>query len=141
HVLQYPMHRGLQQWVKDLNHLYRNEPALYELDFSLEGFEWVDTQDWEQSVLSFIRKGRWSQAQFLIVANFTPIVREQYRVGVPRSGWWQERLNSDASVYGGGNHGNGGGMHAEPVPAHGRDHSLSITLPPLGVLVFKRERD
>jgi 1,4-alpha-glucan branching enzyme len=139
HVLQYPLHRGLQQWVRDLNHLYRSEPALHELDFSPDGFEWIDTQDWEQSVLSFIRKGRRSGDFFLIVANFTPVPHEGYRVGVPRGGWWRERLNSDASVYGGGNRGNGGGLQAEHIGAHGRNQSLLLTLPPLGLLVFKSE--
>jgi 1,4-alpha-glucan branching enzyme len=139
HVLQYPLHRGVQQWMKDLNHLYRSEPALYQVDFSAEGFEWIDTQDWEQSVLSFVRKGRGSREVVLIVANFTPLTRERYRVGVPRGGWWQERLNSDASIYGGGDRGNGGGVHAEPIASHGRDHSLSLTVPPLGLLMFKSE--
>jgi 1,4-alpha-glucan branching enzyme len=139
HVLQYPLHRGVQQWMKDLNHLYRSEPALHELDFSSDGFEWIDTQDWEQSTISFVRKGRRSNNLMLIVANFTPIIREGYRVGVPRGGWWQERLNSDASVYGGGNRGNGGGLHAEPISAHGREHSLLLTLPPLGLLILKSD--
>jgi 1,4-alpha-glucan branching enzyme len=139
HVLEYPLHRGLRHWVRDLNHLYRSEPALHELDFSPDGFEWIDTQDWEHSVLSFVRKGRRSGDLFLIVANFTPIPHEGYRVGVPRGGWWQERLNSDASIYGGGNRGNGGGLQAEPIGAHGRAQSLSLTVPPLGLLIFKSE--
>jgi len=137
HVLQYPLHRGLRQWVTDLNRLYRSEPALHDLDFSPDGFEWIDTQDWEQSVLSFVRKGRGGRELALIVANFTPVTRERYRVGVPRGGWWSERLNSDGAIYGGGDRGNGGGVHAEPVASHGRDHSLSLTIPPLGLLIFK----
>ncbi len=139
HVLQYPLHRGVKRWVRDLNHLYRSEPALHELDFSSEGFEWIDTQDWEQSTLSFIRKGRRTNDLVLIVANFTPVAREGYRVGVPRGGWWHERLNSDASIYGGSDRGNGGGLHADPIAAHGRDHSLSLTVPPLGLLILKSE--
>jgi 1,4-alpha-glucan branching enzyme len=139
HVLQYPLHRGVQQWVRDLNHLHRSEPALSELDFSPDGFEWIDTQDWEQSTISFVRKGRQSNDLLLIVANFTPITREGYRVGVPRGGWWRERLNSDASIYGGGDRGNGGGIHADSTASHGRHHSLLLRIPPLGLLVFKNE--
>jgi 1,4-alpha-glucan branching enzyme len=136
-VLQYPTHKGLQKWIKDLNHFYRNEPALYELDFSADGFEWIDFHDWQQSIISFIRKGKSTDEIILIVCNFTPVPRFNYRVGAPRSGFWREVLNSDASIYGGGNLGNAGGVNAVPVPAQGRDFSLSLTLPPLAVLFFK----
>ncbi len=138
-ILQRPMHAGLQRWVKDLCHCYRNEPALYELDFSPEGFEWIDARDWEESTLSFIRKGISSEDIALVVCNFTPVPRYNYHVGVPRGGVWREILNSDAAIYGGTNHGNGGSAEASPIPAHGKYHSISITLPPLGVLVFKSE--
>ncbi len=139
HVLQYPSHREIQKWVKDLNFLYRNEPALYEMDFDIEGFEWIDFHDWEQSIISFIRKGKTTGDVILIVCNFTPVPRYNYRVGVPRGGFWSEVLNSDAKIYGGSGHGNFGGVEATPVPAQERYHSLSVTLPPLGILFFKSE--
>jgi len=137
HVLQYPFHQGVQRWVRDLNYLYRTEPALYELDFSIEGFEWIDFHNWEQSIISFMRKGRSSDEPVLVICNLTPVPRYNYRVGVPRGGFWKEVLNSDAKIYGGSGHGNSGGLETSPVPAHGKYHSLSITLPPLGVLFFK----
>ncbi|TNF54365.1 1,4-alpha-glucan branching protein GlgB [bacterium] len=137
HVLQYPFHQGVQRWVKDLNHLYKSERALYELDFSGEGFEWVDFHDWEQSIISFIRKGKSTEEDILVVFNATPVMRENYSVGVPRKGFWREVLNSDAEVYGGSGCGNSGGLEAVPNPAQGKDYSLSLTLPPLSVLFFK----
>lgn len=137
HGLEYPSHQGIQKWVRDLNHLYKNEPALHELDFSGDGFEWIDFHDWEESTLSFIRKGRNTEDIILVICNFTPIVRENYRVGAPRGGSWREMLNSDAEIYGGSGKGNAGRVTADPVPAQGRDFSLLLTLPPLGVLFFK----
>lgn len=137
HVLQFAYHEGLRRWVMDLNRVYRAEPALYELDFSPDGFEWIDFQDWEHSVISFIRKGKSTDSVVLIVCNFTPVPRIHYRIGVPRGGYWRELLNSDAFYYGGGNQGNSGGVEATPTPWHGRSHSISLTLPPLGVLFFK----
>jgi 1,4-alpha-glucan branching enzyme len=101
HGLSYPSHQGVQRWVKDLNHLYRTEPAIHELDFGQEGFKWVDFHDWEESIISFLRKGRSTGDLFLIVCNLTPIPRDHYRIGVPRSGLWKEALNSDATLYGG----------------------------------------
>jgi 1,4-alpha-glucan branching enzyme len=137
HVLEYPFHQGVQKWVKDLNHLYRSEAALYELDFSAEGFEWVDFHNWEESVLAFIRKGSTAGRLLLVVCNFTPVARMNYRVGVPKGGLWQEVLNSDADIYGGSGYGNAGGVEASPLPAHGRYYSLSLILPPLSVLFFR----
>ncbi len=139
HLLSEPLHQGMQLWVRDLNHLYRSEPALFELDFSPEGFEWVDCHDWEESTLSFLRRGRHSGDVFLIACNFTPVPRLGYRLGVPEGGWWQEVLNSDAACYGGSNVGNLGGVEAQAIPAHGRPFSLSVNLPPLGVVFFKRK--
>ncbi|MDP2972499.1 MAG: 1,4-alpha-glucan branching protein GlgB, partial [Deltaproteobacteria bacterium] len=139
HLLQYPLHQGVQKWVRDLNHLYRVEPALYELDFRMEGFEWIDFHDWEGSIIIFLRKGKNTGDLFLIVCNFTPIPRQNYRTGVPRGGFWKEVLNSDSQTYGGSGHGNFGGLEASPIPSHGKYHSLSLTLPPLGVLFFKNE--
>jgi 1,4-alpha-glucan branching enzyme len=139
HILQYPFHNGVQRWVKNLNHFYKAEPAMYELDFNAEGFEWIDFHNWEQSIISFIRKGKSTDEIILVVCNFTPIPRYNYRVGVPRGGFWKEVLNSDAQIYHGSGHGNTGGVEASPVPANGRYHSLSLTLPPLGVIFFKNE--
>ncbi len=128
-------HAGLQRWVEDLNRFYRSEPALYEQDFDAAGFEWIDAQDSQASVLSYLRKAR-DGSSVLVVANFTPVPRDNYLVGVPHAGYWAERLNSDATWYGGSGVGNGGGVHSVPVSAHGRYHALNLTLPPLGVLVL-----
>ncbi|OGP63818.1 MAG: 1,4-alpha-glucan branching enzyme [Deltaproteobacteria bacterium RBG_13_53_10] len=139
HVLQYPLHQGIRSWVKDLNGLYRSEPSLYELDFGQEGFEWADFHDWENSIISFFRKGKNPETLFLIVCNLTPVPRRNYRIGVPRGGFWKEVLNSDAKVYGGSGYGNLGGVEAAPITAHGRHFSLSLVLPPLGALFLKKE--
>jgi len=136
HLLGYPPHAGVFRWVQDLNALYRREPALFDLDFDPAGFEWVDASDSQQSTVSFLRRGRQDDL-VLVVANFTPVVRRDFRVGVPRGGWWAEVLNSDSHHYGGSGQGNRGGVETEPVPAHGRPHSLRLTLPPLGVLYLK----
>jgi 1,4-alpha-glucan branching enzyme len=137
HVLQYPLHAGAQRWVEDLNRFYRGEPALYELDFSPEGFEWIDANDAQTGVISFLRKGKGAEDLVLVICNLTPVVRENYRLGVPRGGHWQECLNSDAPLYGGSGQGNFGGVDAAPLPAHGRFHSLTLRLPPLGALFLK----
>jgi len=136
HVENQPFHSGIQKWLIDLNHAYRNEPALHELDFSPEGFEWIDHQDAQNTTLAFIRKSKNCTSFMLVVLNFTPVVRKNYRVGVPRGGWWQEILNSDAGIYGGSGLGNCGGLNAEPLPSHHRPCSLTLTLPPLGALFF-----
>lgn len=137
HLLEYAPHRGLKQWVEDLNRLYRSEPALHELDRDPAGFEWVDCNDVENSVISLIRKGRSTADVILVVCNFTPIPRLNYRVGIPFGGFWQEMLNSDAKEYGGGGMGNLGGVEASSIPFHGRPYSLSLTVPPLAALFFK----
>jgi len=136
YVLDYPLHRGLQRLVRDLNHLYRESPALHERDFEWQGFEWIDCHDAQQSVLSFVR---WSEGEFLlVVANFTPVPRHDYRIGVPRPGHYEEALNSDAAVYGGSNLGNGDrNLLAENLPWMNRPWSLALTLPPLAVLVLR----
>ncbi len=138
-LLEYPPHQGVKKWVQDLNHLYRNEPAMHELDFSIEGFEWIEFRDSANSIISFIRKCKSTNDIILIVCNFTPVPRYNYRVGVPRGGFWREVLNSDAAIYGGSGHGNVGGVEAIPIPIHRRYNSISLTLPPLGVLFFKSE--
>ncbi|MGH2461266.1 MAG: 1,4-alpha-glucan branching protein GlgB, partial [Chloroflexota bacterium] len=127
-------HAGIQRWVRDLNHAYRSEPALHDLDFSSAGFEWIDGNDSEQSVLSFLRHGKSANETVLAVANFTPVPRPDYRLGVPRGGFWQEILNGDATIYGGSGLGNLGGVDAEPISTHGRPYSLKLNLPPLAIL-------
>jgi 1,4-alpha-glucan branching enzyme len=139
YVLQYPFHRGVQLWVEQLNRLHREQPALHELDSDPAGFEWIDANDSETSVLSFLRKGRSERENVLVMCNFTPVPRLKYRIGVPFGGYWRELLNSDAQDYAGSGMGNGGGVQAEGVPSHGRRFSLSMTLPPLGVLFLKAE--
>jgi 1,4-alpha-glucan branching enzyme len=135
----YPLHAGLQRWVQDLNRLYRSEPALHEMDCDPAGFEWIDCDDADSSTVTLIRKGKSSSTIILVVCNFTPVPRYSYRLGSPRSGFWQEILNSDAGEYGGSNMGNLGGVETVPVPLHGRPYSLTITLPPLSVSFFKNQ--
>ncbi|MBI2080847.1 MAG: 1,4-alpha-glucan branching protein GlgB [candidate division NC10 bacterium] len=139
HLTQYAPHAGLQEWVSHLNALYRNEPALYEWDCEVPGFEWVDANDSDQSVLTFLRRGRSTGTLLLVAANFTPVPRPNYRVGVPRGGFWREVLNSDALEYGGSGWGNLGGVQSVPVPCHGRAYSLTLTLPPLAAVFFRSE--
>jgi 1,4-alpha-glucan branching enzyme len=137
HVLQYPNHSGLQKWIEDLNQVYRREPALHQIDSDPAGFEWVDCGDSDQSVLTFLRKGQSTDDVVLIACNYTPVPRTNYRIGVPRGGFWQEIANSDAAQYWGGNWGNMGGVEARQIPHHGRPWSLSATLPALSVVFFK----
>jgi 1,4-alpha-glucan branching enzyme len=137
HLLQFAPHAGIQQWVKDLNRVYREEPALHEQDCRPEGFEWIDCNDAESSTLSFLRKGQSADDVILVVCNFTPVPRLRYQVGVPRGGYWRELLNSDAQIYGGSGLGNLGGVEAEATSIHGRAFSLAITLPPLSVVFFR----
>jgi 1,4-alpha-glucan branching enzyme len=136
HLLGEYRHAALQRWVEDLNRAYRREPALFTQDFTPAGFEWIDCNDVMQSVITFLRKGREGEL-VLVACNFTPIPRYNYRAGVPRGGFWQEVLNSDAVEYGGSGQGNLGGQEAASIPCHGRPHSLNLTLPPLGVVFFK----
>jgi len=136
-LLEFPLHASLQRWVEDLNRFYRSEKALHQLDFHPAGFEWIDCNDSQNSVLSLIRKGRSENDTLVIVCNFTPVPRLNYRVGVPRGGYWREVLNSDAEYYGGSGHGNLGGLEASPIPFHGRPCSLNLTVPPLGAIFLK----
>lgn len=136
HLLRYGLHSGLRHWVEDLNRFYRSEPAMYEIDFSFEGFDWVDFKDVEQSVISFLRKSRNEKEIVLVICNFTPVPRKHYRVRVPGPGRWGERLNSDSHYYGGSGVGNYGGIHTKPA---GNGSYIELDLPPLGVLFFKYE--
>jgi 1,4-alpha-glucan branching enzyme len=139
HLLESAPHQGVQRWTRDLNILYRQEPALHELDFDSRGFEWIGVEDWEGSVFSFLRRGVSTDDIFLVICNFTPVPRVNYRVGAPREGVWIEVMNSDARIYGGTGHGNPSKIETEGIPSHGRYSSLSLTLPPLSVIFLKNE--
>jgi 1,4-alpha-glucan branching enzyme len=130
-------HNGIQRWVADVNRLYRDEGALHEMDCRPGGFEWVDLHDSASSIISFLRKRQDAKGEVLVVCNFTPVARTGYRLGVPRAGFWKECLNSDAGDYGGSGQGNIGGQWAQPLPWHGHQHSLQLTIPPLAALFFK----
>jgi 1,4-alpha-glucan branching enzyme len=138
HLLQWERHQGLQRWLKDLNTLYRRQLPLHQIDFHYSGFEWIDFEDRASSIISFERKASDGRA-VLAVYNFTPVPRIGYRLGVREPGMYQELLNSDGTFYGGGNMGNAGWIHSEPVPVKGRSHSLNLTLPPLAVLFLQKE--
>jgi 1,4-alpha-glucan branching enzyme len=140
-ILQCETHRGIQRFVKDLNHFYKQEPALHTQDFSWKGFEWIDFTDWEQSVISFLRRGTKSGEVVLFVLNMTPTPRENYKIGVPEKGIWKEVLNSDSSFYGGSDKGNFGEVQSFPVSCHGKPHSISLTLPPLAIICLKLHSD
>ena len=136
HLLDDHMHRGVQSLVRDLNRLYRATPALHVYDAEGRGFEWVDASDNEASVLSFLRWGHEGDAPVLVVCNFTPVPRENYRIGVPLGGKWVERINTNSHDYGGSGVGNGGEVVANDISWHGRPYSLNLTLPPLGTLIL-----
>jgi 1,4-alpha-glucan branching enzyme len=138
HLLADPMHEGMRRWVRDLNATYQRERSLHEVDFEGQGFSWIDCQDNENSVISMIRRARDPRDFTVLLVNFTPVPRPAYRIGVPEGGWYRELLNSDAETYAGSNMGNGGGVMAEDIPDHGFTHSISLTVPPLGFLLFKR---
>ncbi|MET0166773.1 MAG: 1,4-alpha-glucan branching protein GlgB, partial [Vicinamibacterales bacterium] len=139
-VLGDARHAGMQRWVRDLTHVYASERSLYEVDFEPEGFSWIDCHDHENSVISFVRRAT-DHADFtIVVANFTPVLRRDYRIGVPAGGAYREVLNSDAEVYGGSNSGNGGRLVAIDEPSHGYPHAMTLTVPPLGFLLLKPER-
>jgi len=140
-LLDWHPHKGVQRLVADLNKLYQSEPALYEVEFDGGGFEWVDCMSSEDSMVAFLRKAKNQEDHLLICCNFTPVTRDNYRIGVPFDGWYDEVLNTDAEIYGGANTGNHPGRQAEAFEAQGRSHSISVNLPPLGVAIFKPKRD
>jgi 1,4-alpha-glucan branching enzyme len=137
HVLDQPLHKGLRQFVQDLNRTYVAEHALHEVDFDPAGFQWIDCNDSENSVVSFIRRAKDGKDFLVAIANFTPVPRDGYRIGVPAGGPYLELVNSDSQVYGGGNVGNGGVIFTESIASHGHNHSLRLHLPPLGFLLLK----
>jgi 1,4-alpha-glucan branching enzyme len=134
-LLTHDRHAGLQRMVRDLNRLYRTLPALHDLDFEPEGFRWIDCHDADQSILSYVRRAR-DGSQVVVILNFTPVVRQRYRIGVPTGGRYAEIFNSDSTFYGGSNAGNWGRLTASATPWMGFPFSLELTLPPLGALVL-----
>ncbi len=140
HLLQDPMHAGLQAWVEILNRTYSGESALHQRDCSDSGFEWIDCNDADRSVVSFCRKGDAADDWVLVVCNFTPVPYHNYRIGVPFGGYWKELINSDGAEYGGSGQGNLGGVEADAINTHGRPYSLNLTLPPLAAVFFKSPR-
>src|SRR5450432_469336 len=139
HVVQYPVHRGVQNFVAQVNQVYREQPALHQLDTDSAGFEWIDCNDTAASVISLLRRSRSPADEILVICNFTPVPRTEYRVGLPHGGFWREMLNSDAREYAGSGLGNLGGVQAEEIETHGRPFSVKLTLPPLAALFFKAE--
>jgi len=137
HLLQHDSHRGIQHLISDLNKLFAAESALHQVDFDWRGFEWLDCNDADNSVFSFLRRGKQPEDLFVVVLNATPVVRPGYRIGVPQAGFYQEALNTDSAIYGGSNVGNMGGIQAAPAPHMGRTHSLTMTLPPLAATFLK----
>ena len=138
HLLQDPLHAGLKRFVQDMNWHYSAEPALYERDFTPDGFSWIDCNDNENSVVSLVRFARDRRDAIVMAFNFTPVPRLGYRIGVPHPGRYVEILNSDSAIYGGSNAGNLGGVESEPVPSHGFEQSVNLFVPPLGCLYLKR---
>ncbi|MFW5657232.1 MAG: 1,4-alpha-glucan branching protein GlgB [Bacteroidota bacterium] len=136
HLLDYDTHRGLQFFMKDLNSIYKRYPALHSQDFLGEGFQWIDANDPHNSILGFVRFDKEKKQPVLIIGNFTPVPRYNYRIGVPEDTRWTEILNSDATHYGGSGMGNFGSVESAPVPYHGEDQSINIVLPPLGIVMF-----
>jgi 1,4-alpha-glucan branching enzyme len=140
YFLDYQRHAEIQKWIGAMNHLYQSEPALHELDCEPEGFLWIDASDALQSVISFVRKGKSTNDIMLVICNFTPTTHRDYRVGVPRGGYWTEILNGDSIEYGGSGHGNPEKSRAEKVPWHGQPYSLNLTIPPMTAVFFKGRR-
>jgi len=138
-LVRLPRHDGLRRLVQHLNYIYRSEPALWQLDDTYEGFDWIDLHDADNSVVSFLRKSRDGDAVAFVV-NATPVVRYNYRLGVPEPGFYREIISTDAETYGGSNVGNFGGVQTQDVPWMGRQHSILIHLPPLATVAFKLEK-
>ncbi len=139
HLTEYGPHQGIQQLMRDLNRIYKRLPAFYKYDFDPRGFEWVYCDDWQSSVVTFVRRTEDPDDMVAVSCNFTPVPRQPYRVGIPQPGFWREIFNSDAAVYGGGSIGNLGGVWSEATPMHGRPNSLNLTIPPLGAVFLKYE--
>jgi 1,4-alpha-glucan branching enzyme len=134
HLLEDPQHEGVRRLVRDLNHVYRDQRALWDVDFEPSGFDWLEPNDAENNVVSFLRRSEDGEEVLVALCNLSPVPRAGYRMGLPRGGRWREAVNTDADVYGGSGVGNFGGVDAEDVPWHGQPHSAEVTLPPLGVV-------
>jgi 1,4-alpha-glucan branching enzyme len=134
HLLEDPQHEGVRRLVRDLNHVYRDQKALWDVDFEPSGFDWLEPNDAENNVVSFLRRSEDGEEVLVALCNLSPVPRADYRMGLPRGGRWREAVNTDADVYGGSGVGNFGGVDAEDVPWHGQPHSAEVTLPPLGVV-------
>lgn len=141
HLLDNDLHHGVQTLVRDLNNLYSTTPALYELDAKPQGFEWVEENDADQSIFAWVRQGVNGTPPVLVVSNFTPVERNNHRIGVPEAGHWVERLNTNAKCYGGNGNGNLGGVNSEAVASNGRAHSVSMTVPALSTIFFELKKD
>jgi 1,4-alpha-glucan branching enzyme len=141
HLLEFPLHAGINRWLEDLNKAYRDIPAFHEQDMVPEGFEWIDCCDTENSIVSLTRYGKDRTKPIVAALNFTPMPRYNYQIGVPSNGHWREVLNSDATLYGGSGQGNMGGVDASPIPLHGRKWSVTLTLPPLGAVFLVNDDD
>ncbi|MDQ2775255.1 MAG: 1,4-alpha-glucan branching protein GlgB [Acidobacteriota bacterium] len=137
-LLKRPPHAALRLLVGDLNNLYRSEAALHTAEYKSESFEWIESQDAERNILCFLRKGQTEAEQIVVVCNFSPVPRDSYRLGVPLKGFWKELLNTDSTQYGGSGYGSFGGAETVPIPLHGHRYSLTLNVPPLGVVFFKR---
>ena len=137
-LLSFPSHQGIKRWVSDLNAFHSGEPAMHELDFSPDGMRWIDADDSDDSVLSYMRYGKEGKGPLVVAMNFTPVPRRGYRIGVPKAGHWNEVLNSNATIYGGTDEGNFGGAETEDIACHGQPQSLLLNLPPLAMVVFKQ---
>jgi 1,4-alpha-glucan branching enzyme len=138
HLLDDSAHEGIRRYIQALHREYHAQPALHQLDFDQAGFRWIDCHDNENSVISLLRSARNGRDPVVSILNFTPVPRQRYRIGVPEAGYWAELINSDSAVFGGTNVGNAGGVHSEPIEAHGFDHSIVLTLPPLACLMLRR---
>jgi len=136
HLNQYPVHSGSQNLVKDLSHLYKNEKSLYHFDCENRGFQWIDCDDTDNSIVSFLRNS--DEDYTIFIANFTPVIRKEYRIGVPEHAYYAEILNSDSEFYAGTNVGNGQ-IHSDQIPMHGFEYSVKVTLPPLAAIILKRK--
>ena len=139
-LLKFPIHDGLRAYVKELNQLYRTQPALHQVDSEHTGFEWIDFSDVDQSSISFLRRAQDGKDCVIVACNFTPVPRPEYAIGVPEGGFYREILNSDAAMFGGSNLGNSGGVMSTDEARHGRPCMISVTLPPLAVVAFRLER-
>jgi 1,4-alpha-glucan branching enzyme len=137
HLTEWADHWRLQNLIGDLNRLYRSHPALFGTDVDPAGFQWIDSNNADDNAVAFLRKSPSADRQILVTGNFSPVIRNGYRVGVPKPGFYREMMNTDSYLYGGSNFGNGGGVEAQSIPCHGQAYSVLVSLPPLAVVWFE----